>query len=219
MIRRLAMASLRRRVRTGLDGVHVDGLSVLKQHTAAGPVVVACTHQSWWDGWVALWLCSELALTPTVLMDAENLKTYPFFELVGVAGVKGTRGVRDALARLEGPGDVLWIFPQGGYAMPALRPLELQRGAVWLAAKAGCPVLPVALGYMHAEQPSVRAFVSIQDPVEADRDRLAAGMARGLDAIAHRSASFEPLLPGLPIQVGWGTSIAAWMWRATSWMR
>ena len=162
---------LNRQIRTGLDGVYVRGREEFEACTRAGPLVVACTHQSWWDGLVTVWVCRALGIQPMVLMKAENLDRWPFFEAFGAVGISGARGVRRCLKGLKGPGDVLWTFPQGTYCDPGARPLGLQKGTAWIARQAGAPILPVALGYRFGQHPTTRALMSFGDRIPADPDR------------------------------------------------
>jgi 1-acyl-sn-glycerol-3-phosphate acyltransferase len=180
---------LARQIRTGLDGVFVAGQETLHTSLQDGPIVVACTHQSWWDGLVAVWVCRALDLHPTVLMRADNLARWPFFEAFGAVGVAGPKGLRACLDRLAGPGDLLWTFPQGAYRDPEARPLGLQRGTAWIARRAGARVVPVALGYRFAQQPRTRAFLSIGPAIEegaASDDALLQRLEAGLIAELER---------------------------------
>lgn len=168
---------LGRRIRAGLDGVFVSGRPHLDSALEQGPVVVACTHQSWWDGLVAAWLTQSWQVHPMLLMRADNLERWPFFEAFGAVGIAGGRGIRRCLARLQRPGDLLWTFPQGEYRDPAARPLGLQRGTVWIARRAGAVILPVALGYRFGQQPRVQAVVSIGAAIPTDSTDDSAGDA------------------------------------------
>ncbi len=162
---------LDRQIRAGLDGVFVAGRENLEHAMAEGPVVVACSHQSWWDGLIVAWLAQRWKLELMVAMRADNLERWPFFEAFGAVGIAGSAGIRQCVARLQKPGDLLWTFPQGTYRDPGTRPLGLQRGSVWIARQAGAVLLPVALGYRFGQQPRVRALMSMAAPIPMSRDR------------------------------------------------
>ncbi|MEZ4316779.1 MAG: lysophospholipid acyltransferase family protein [Myxococcota bacterium] len=200
-----------RRIARGLDGVFASGIDHLVRAAAGGPVVVACTHQSWWDGLVVVWLCRRLGLHPCILMQSENLEQWPFFAMFGALGVRGPVGVRAGLAHLRGPGDVVWVFPQGRYRDPSVRPLELARGASWLATHAGCALVPVALGYRLVEAPVVRAFLSVAPAIDGASD-LEGPLAGELDRIEGR-LGFEPLARPAVVAPGVASRALGWIWR------
>ena len=61
---------------------------------------------------------------------------------------------------VEKPGQILWIFPQGDQRPAHLRPLGLAAGVRRLAKKSQVPVLPLALNYLHRQQPQATAVGS-----------------------------------------------------------
>ena len=81
-------------------------------------------------------------------------------------------------------GEWVVIFPEGKLYYPG--PLgPLKRGAVWLAKKAGVPILPIACrvvvrGFEHPE-----AFLLVYPPISPDEDleRVLGGALRELDEI------------------------------------
>jgi 1-acyl-sn-glycerol-3-phosphate acyltransferase len=205
-VRTVSLRWLRGKVRNGLDGLYVDGLDHVIETSRQGPIVVAATHDSWWDGLLAVWFCSTHDLRPTIVMDARNLVAYRFFEAHGVVGVDGLKGVREVLRRVQGPGDVLWIFPQGEYA----RHLDdLQRGAVWMAAKVDCPVVPLGVDYRLEHAENVRARMAFGPPVAADLEAMRDGMRAALDAA--RTAD-RPLLPATVVEANGATRFLSWIW-------
>lgn len=212
-LRQLGLWWLDRRIRLGLDGLSASGLDRLSALAAAGPIVVACTHQSWWDGPIAVWICDRLGLRPTIPMHAHNLARYPFFAAYGAVGVSGPSGVRAALAAMRAPGDVLWIFPQGRHQAPD-EPVAVERGALWLARKAGCPLLPVALDYRFGDRPEVQARLCVGAPVEPSESALVDGWA----AARASSQPLAALVPTRPEQAGLASRALVCLWRS-AWTR
>lgn len=115
----------------------------------AGPAVVVSNHASFIDGLVLV-----LALPrPTVLVASTELERAPivgaFLRRLGCAFVErgDPQQGRDsvaALVRAAGSGEQLAVFPEGAITRaPGLRPFRL--GAFAVAARAGCPVVPVGI--------------------------------------------------------------------------
>jgi 1-acyl-sn-glycerol-3-phosphate acyltransferase len=209
---------LDRRLRTGLDGLFTVGTEQLSEAAAHGPIVVACTHQSWWDGPIAVWLCQHLGLRATIPMRSDNLEVYPFFRAFGAVGAEGTSGLRAALRALRAPGDVVWIFPQGRHQDPS-EPLRLERGAVWLAEKARCPVFPVALGYRFVDRPEVRARMVVGAPVAPTLTALEQGLLACRSRLVELDGDPAVVrLPALAVGPDLSTRLVSALWRWT-WTR
>ncbi|MCX7849906.1 lysophospholipid acyltransferase family protein [Thermus sp.] len=154
-----------------LRGVYLRG------RVPEGPLVLALNHHSFFDGHL-VWFLGRFAGRPTSLLVAgENLKAFPVLALAGA--LEATR-VREALRRL-GRGEWVALFPEGEMRYPG--PLgPLRPGAAWLAAKAGVPLLPVALrvavrGFEHPE-----AFLWVGEPLPPEGD-LPGALGRLLEAL------------------------------------
>ncbi|HYM70685.1 MAG TPA: lysophospholipid acyltransferase family protein [bacterium] len=116
---------------------------------ARGPAVVVANHVSWLDPII---LPLVMPRKPAVLAMAE-LWRMPGVSLVMRAygplaipirrGTVDTTALRRALAALRN-GRLLIIFPEGGIS-PDGRLRPFQRGAALLAARAGAPLVPVAI--------------------------------------------------------------------------
>ena len=133
-------ASAESRLRRTFGAARLEGLSNLRATGAARPVLIVSNHTSWWDPLVALWLVQRVArLDGYAMMDARNLRRLPFFGLVGAFGVDladprdGAVALRYAARHLDGPGKLVWVFPQGAERPEDPRPLGFQPGAAAIA--------------------------------------------------------------------------------------
>jgi len=110
-----------------------------------GPVVVVANHQHLMDGAV---LFGCLPRRVSFLVKAEAVKGPLGWLLTNVGQYSIVRGVPDrepllqALAQLEA-GGAIGIFPEGGRGDGNVD--SVFAGAGWLAARAGAPVVPVAI--------------------------------------------------------------------------
>jgi len=145
---------LKRALRKAFHAVMVAGGENLKEATAHGSAVVCSNHTNWWDGFSASWVTRHVVpgCGYMLAMDAKNLARYRFFEWLGVFGVRlsepraaalALRGAAEAMSRGR---EACWIFPQGELLHPGI-PVTAKSGAVWLAKKAGVPLVPVAFSY------------------------------------------------------------------------
>lgn len=141
---RLARATLRCLRRALRIEVVVDG-SLPEQ----GAAVIVANHASFLDGAVLLLTLTE----PVVLVASTDLERAPlvgtFLRHLGCAFVergdpeRGRASV-DALVRIASNGGRIALFPEGGITRaPGLRPFRL--GAFAVAARGGCPVVPVGI--------------------------------------------------------------------------
>ena len=198
-------SAIRGHVRKGLDGVHVRGMATARALLEEGPVLLAPTHVSYWDALLALLLEHALQADGYALMDAANLERLPFFSWLGAIPVdlQDRHGNRAALklaaSVLSGPGQLLYVFPQGTQRPAHLRPLGLQPGVHLVARLAKAPVVPVALTYAFRQAERPAAFLDIGAPLTASRDRdgfmaeLERHLIAGLDRIdAHLKAAEAP---------------------------
>jgi hypothetical protein len=122
----------------------------------------------------------ELGLVSYLLMDADQLRRYPAFGLVGAVPLRReTRrsGYRDLIAAgiCLRPGSALWIFPQGARRPATERPAGLARGAAALALAHEGPLrlCAVAFRYPYLSEQLPEAFARIGRPWLLDRSRQA----------------------------------------------
>jgi 1-acyl-sn-glycerol-3-phosphate acyltransferase len=161
-------------LKESLRGVYIKG------EIPKGPLVLAMNHHSYFDGHLIGFLAKLEGQKFNILVSEENLKAFPVLKLVGA--LEAGR-LREALKRLK-MGEWLGIFPEGKLYYPG--PLgPLKPGAVWLARKAGVPILPIACrvvlrGFEHPE-----AFLLVSPPISPDEDleRVLGGALRELDDI------------------------------------
>jgi 1-acyl-sn-glycerol-3-phosphate acyltransferase len=166
----------------------------------AGASIVAANHPSWLDG-----LVLALALPPRFRFVAGEVfghRVVSGFVLRRVGAVFVERhdpeqGAIDTekLVSIVMDGDSLVVFPEGALARaPGLRPFHM--GAFVVAARAGVPVVPVAIrGTRSIFRPGHRFFrrgavhVALDEPIHALGTDWAAAVALQLavrDAILHR---------------------------------
>lgn len=183
-----------------LDGLWVRGVHHAREAIARGPVILATTHVSWWDGILLMPLDHALGRPGKAWMDAQNLQAVRFLAPLGVVPIDRRSpaamraGVRDAAAWLSAPGRALWVFPQGRQRPHHLRPLGLQRGHEILARSSGAAVVPVGLGYGFREADVPAAVVSF-GPVTTSLEEALATELDAVDAFLDRGeGGFEPLV-------------------------
>lgn len=189
------------------EAVRVRGLDAFADAARAGPVVVVCNHVAWWDSLLAIALVTgRLRLDGYALMEARNLRRFPFLGRVGGFGVErdvpgdGGRAIAYGAALLDRPGRVVWVFPQGREAPRHRRPLVFKRGAAVMAAAAPIPArwVPVAVDYVFGATERPTVWMSFGTPHDgspgADADVSAgvqaAAVARELERIAAAVADF-----------------------------
>ena len=195
-----------RRLRTSFEAVRVLGLAHLEGALARGPVIVVANHTAWWDPLVAIFLTTGVVRADAyAVMDAANLRKFPFFAGVGAFGVDlddpadGARALRYAKKLLAEPRRLVWIFPQGREVPLTSRPLAFKGGSAELARLAkGAAVLPIALRYEMGRTPKPTLYVSIGTPLEAPSRDLAEDRARQERAVEAELARIERALLGEP---------------------
>jgi len=223
----LARRYARRRARRELDGVWVAGLDEARALAAAGPVIFAATHVSWWDAFMVVLADTALGTTSHCLMDAENLARLPFFGWIGAipidrsGGSKARAGLRRAAELTAAPHAALWIFPQGRQRPAHLRPLGLQPGVELLARLCKAPVVPVSLSYQFREGERPAALLRFGAPLSGGGlAELEGALIAGLDEIDSfvdqgpaAAPAFSALVsgPAAPSQDGLGARILRWI--------
>lgn len=166
------------------------------------PLLFLPNHSSWWDGFVAYRLCEALGQRLHVMMQRDQLAKHRFFARLGAFGVD--LGDRAAAQRdlayagsLLGPGQSVWIFPQGKL-LPPQAPLRTKPGAARLAiAQAPVRVVPVALRFQWGAKALPEAYAwlgapRLVRPGEWEegplREALEADLAQALAALDARIA-------------------------------
>lgn len=201
------------------------------QKALRGRALVVClNHPSWWAPMICMMLA--LRLFPErrhyVPIESAALERYRFFGKLGFFGVDGTlRGTRRFLETgrriLEQPDAVLWVTPQGRFADPRERPVQLLPGVGRLLAhcRAEAHALPLALEYPFWDERFPEALARFGQPIPLPvRDMSTADwthiLARRIqsaqdglaaDALTRDPARFELLGRG---RVGVGLTYDLW---------
>ncbi|MEY3212053.1 MAG: hypothetical protein RIT28_2534 [Pseudomonadota bacterium] len=208
----------------GLDGLQVSGLDGVRAELARRPLIFAANHSAWWDGVLMVALNDRMGVDSRVLMDAQRMKDFPWFQALGAmpldrtATGKSHADLARAAAHLGGPGRCLWIFPQGKHRSPNLRPMGLRRGVQVVSEATEAAVVPVAIRYEFRELAVPGAFVHFGPAIEpgpALLTRLEDALIVGLDQITEGldapEGRFEVLLHGRP-PGGLGSAALKWLW-------
>jgi 1-acyl-sn-glycerol-3-phosphate acyltransferase len=155
--------------------IAVEGLERVPRH---GPVLLAPTHRSRWDGLLMPHAAGRRATGRdcrfmVTIDEMEGLQGW-FLRRLGCFAVNQTRpslaSLRYALQLLEA-GEQLVVFPEGCIRRPSHEPIHLQQGLARLAALAGSrsapvPVVPVGIAYTHpSPRPCDRAAVCFGEPM------------------------------------------------------
>ena len=175
---RLFEALFRPWMRGRLGGIYLTGLPAGRQDGTS--VLLAANHVSWWDAFILreVQRRSGAACPIITLMDAGELRRFPFFRWMGVVGLRPTPGaLRSALKqvaafRKAGP---TWVsyFPQGRIWPSWRRPLVFQGGVERFArVLAPCAVWPVGLHLEPLAGVRPAAFVAVGEPLQVTSDRL-----------------------------------------------
>jgi 1-acyl-sn-glycerol-3-phosphate acyltransferase len=138
------------------------------------PLVVFINHASWWDPLVGMLLAERFfpGRKHFAPIDAHALGRYRFMERLGFFGIDpNTRQGAAAFlhigrAILSQPGTALWLTPEGRFADPRRRPVQLQRGLAHLAKRLQHGVLvPVAMEYPFWEERLPEALARFGGPI------------------------------------------------------
>ena len=202
-----------------LDGVHIRGLEEARALAARSPVILACTHHSWWDGILVLKLPHWLGTRGRFFVDATSADSMTFIPILGGIGLK-----RDSMSAmvaameqgsewLEEPAHSVIIFPQGRFRPMQVRPLGLQRGVRLLQRLSDAPIIPVSITMSFLDTHLPSCLITLGEPIEAGRrdvmevleERMASGLdehVAWLDEEPRREGMFETVVPSgiVPIE-------------------
>ncbi len=162
-----------RYVRKHFHAVRVSNSGTRFPPEGNDPLLIVLNHPSWWDPMICIVLSRLIAKRDQfAAIDAEALKKYVFFKLIGFIGVEKStlRGavdfVRTGTTILSKPGRVYWVTGQGRFADVHERPLGIEAGVGHLAARmATGTVLPIALEYTFWTERTPEALVRIGEPI------------------------------------------------------
>jgi chlorobactene lauroyltransferase len=162
-----------RKIKTSLFKISIrglDNLDILKEKTAHNiPVIFYCSHSSWWDAAVTIYLSLRvLKLESYGMMVESQLVKYQFFKRIGMFSV-AHRDARAALESLQYAADLLkntnralWIFPQGTIEHAEKRPIVFENGlAILLKKIEKAYFIPVAIRCDFLKEERAECFISI----------------------------------------------------------
>lgn len=158
-----------RRVKREFQDVFAAGFAPLIEKLQAGPALLASNHVAWWDPLLMVHLDAWLGSDGYGLMDAKNLKKYPFFSWAGAVPLDRSGPARahedltNAARLLDRPGRLLLVFAQGEQR-PAHLPLTYKSGIFSLARSTDLPVYPMAVRYDFHESPRPLVHLSLGAP-------------------------------------------------------
>ncbi len=158
----------RRFLRRSFHSVYVAGEGAVARWrgdahaTLAEPLILYCTHFSWWDAIVTIVLSLQRYQFDAIgMMEYRQLNRHRFFRNIGMFSVvredyrSAMTSLQYAADQLRGRPRVLWMFPQGTLVHPdvdihcevGLATIARNLGTVWLC--------PVALRYelVHEQYP------------------------------------------------------------------
>ncbi|NHN89519.1 hypothetical protein GOB81_12935 [Acetobacter sp. LMG 1627] len=166
-----------------------------------GPLIICSNHPGWWDPAVFAFLQHRLfrhchGYGP---IDADALRRYPLLEKAGLIPVDITdtrslqRFFRTAQQMLK-QGNILWVTPQGHFADPRTRPLNLQSGVAHLlrhVSNARVITLAIEYPFWKESRPELLlrfgSFVAHEDSKNIGEimSRLEIDLTETMDALAH----------------------------------
>jgi 1-acyl-sn-glycerol-3-phosphate acyltransferase len=194
------MESVIRGIIRGLNWTGLRNVQVRGRLPPAG-CVWAANHHSWWDGFASAAAVWQAERRPGLLMDPANLARYSYLRSVGVLGTDELRAATRALR----DGDVLIVFPEGELRAPGGLGTA-QRGAAWLAARSGTPIVPVATRAAMRAHAVPEYVVDIGPPLWGDdpdrlTERVSEELSVRLATLDRLIATSDPaeLLPGFQV--------------------
>ncbi|NLM39669.1 MAG: 1-acyl-sn-glycerol-3-phosphate acyltransferase [Firmicutes bacterium] len=145
-------------------GLHVEGLENIPKE---GGAVIAPNHTTWFDP-VAV-ACA--VKRPVHFMGKAELFRNRFlsrlfrraYAFPVKRGLADREAIRTAIDRLT-DGNLVGIFPEGTRVRPG-EEQPLQGGAVYIAAKAGVPIIPVGISGVTPLRPFKKIVVRVGEPV------------------------------------------------------
>lgn len=162
------------------------------------PVIAYMNHSAWWDAVVPVHLSHDLfAREIHALMEAEQIRRYPFFRHLGCfgpteSGIGEARAVMAYAASVlkKGTFPILWICPQGAL-LPSHIPLEFKSGLARIAiAVPEADLVPMAFRYQFLKNQKPDCWIKIGEPVARSEEtapqltrRLETHLQREMDAL------------------------------------
>ena len=196
MLEKIYAAYARRLIRKTFGRLRISG--ALPDHSGI-PVIAYMNHSAWWDAVVPVHLSHDLFRREIhALMEAEQIRRYPFFRHLGCFGpaessLDEARLVAAYAARVLRAGrnaPVLWICPQGAL-LPSRIPLRFKSGLARIAnAVPDAVIVPIAFRYEFLKNEKPDCWIKIGEPVVRAEEsvpqltrRLETRLQRELDAL------------------------------------
>ena len=215
---KLAVAAMiRRKLRSGLFRIRVQGLEAMRSAIDADPsgMLFLANHSCWWDLFLVHQINETVPVDGYGMMEHFNLLRFGFFRRIGAFSVDRTdpASVRASLdyaaLLLRRPRAAVWVFPQGKIETNDVRPLVFQPGIRALVRCSGrVRIVPVALRYEFWQDERPEALVRFGEAAWVDRPDLPTLIptferrvteeldALRADAIAQDPSRFTPLAEG-----------------------
>ncbi|MES2766427.1 MAG: lysophospholipid acyltransferase family protein [Bacteroidota bacterium] len=154
--------------KTSIRGL--ENLDVLKEKSAQNiPVIFYCSHSSWWDAAVTIYLSLRiLKLECYGMMVESQMEKYQFFKKIGMFSVAhgdaraALESLQYAATLLKNTNRALWIFPQGRIEHAEKRPVLFENGlAILLKKIEKAYFIPVAIRCDFLKEERAECFISI----------------------------------------------------------
>lgn len=226
----------RYKIRNAFDAFRISKSSQPPPETDE-PLIVVMNHPSWWDPMTAMVLSRSFGdRAHYAPIEAKMLEKYPVFGKIGIFGIEpGTRQgaatfLRTAEAILNAPNTMLWVTAQGHFVDVRQRPVNIQAGVGYAAARMSRGlILPLAVEYLYWQESKPELLARWGEPLEiadgTERDGRAwtvcieESLTKNMDVLAQeamaRDASlFDNVLEGT---VGVGGVYGLWQ-RVRAWL-
>jgi hypothetical protein len=157
------------------------------------PVILLPNHNTWWDGFFAYLITSNVLSRPIYLMmTEEQLQNYPFFSRVGAYSInlKNRKRMLDSLdythkILMGYDRKAVCIFPEGELKCYHVGSMEYKRGIQWIMQRLQREVnlvqMAIRIEFLEQQRPEV--FIKLGDAVVAGSDSFP-----GLDNLESRHA-------------------------------
>lgn len=168
------------------------------------PVILACSHNSWFDGYIMFHVATRLGLRCVDWI--QEFEAFPLFAKVGGMPFPldrpdvRTQTIRRTIRLMQQEKRSLVIFPEG-VLHPSGEVLPFGKAVLTVARATNAPIIPVALVYEFALHERPEAFVGFGEPIAPDdadmaQDALVSLLAAIRNDARTRPESFERLVSG-----------------------
>ena len=144
------------------------------------PVILLPNHNTWWDGFFAYLITSNVLSRPIYLMmTEEQLQNYPFFSRVGAYSInlKNKKRMLDSLdythkILMADDDKAVCIFPEGELKPYDAESIEYKRGIQWIMQRLQREVniVQLAIRIEFLDQQSPEVFIRLGNSMVASSD-------------------------------------------------